>query len=148
MDTGYSGQRDAYTCHSHAVKPAVEGIAKKAINRKEKSSEYTKARAPQAFADLISHINAKYILVSYNNMAKKGNSRSNAKISNEEIIQILQTRGKVQVFDTDFSAFTTGKTNIKDHKELLYLCTVNTRQPKIVKSAFLDINIFSICKII
>ena len=140
IDTPYNsrGYENAYHVLENVIewkKPAVEGIAKKAINRKEKSSEYTKARAPQAFADLISHINAKYILVSYNNMAKKGNSRSNAKISNEEIIQILKTRGKVQVFDTDFSAFTTGKTNIKDHKELLYLCTVNTRQPKIVKSA-------------
>lgn len=140
IDTPYNsrGYENAYHVLENIIewkKPAVEGIAKKAVNRKEKSSDYTKAKAPLAFADLISNIDAKYILVSYNNMAKKGNSRSNAKISNEEIIQILQTRGKVQVFDTDFSAFTTGKTSIKNHKELLYLCTVDTHKPKIVKSA-------------
>ena len=47
----------------------------KAVNRSEKSSDYTKAKAPQAFEDLISNIEARYILVSYNNMAKKGNSK-------------------------------------------------------------------------
>ncbi|MFM2488568.1 hypothetical protein ABW365_10370 [Enterococcus avium] len=106
-------------------KPDVEGVAMKAVNRSEKSSDYTKSKAPQAFDDLIQNINARYILVSYNNMAKKGNSRSNAKISNEEIIATLKKRGQVEVFSIDFNAFTTGKSNIENHKELLYLCTVD-----------------------
>ncbi|MDR2457172.1 MAG: DNA adenine methylase [Clostridiales Family XIII bacterium] len=105
-------------------KPEVSGIAMKAVNRSEKSSVYTKKNAPKAFDELISHVNAKYILVSYNNMAKKGNSRSNAKISNNEIISILKKRGEVKVFETDFNAFTTGKSDIKNHKELLYLCVI------------------------
>ncbi|MDF7638461.1 Dam family site-specific DNA-(adenine-N6)-methyltransferase [Lactobacillus sp. ESL0791] len=115
-------------------KPAVEGVAKKAINRKEKSSDYTTSKAPQAFSDLISNINARYILVSYNNMAKKGNSRSNAKISNEEIIDILKKRGEVKVFSTDFNAFTTGKSKISNHKELLYLCIVDTKYDQVIQS--------------
>lgn len=130
IDTPYNsrGYESAYHVLENVIewkKPAVEGIARKAVNRSEKSSEYTKSRAPEAFDDLIRHIKARYILVSYNNMAKKGNSRSNAKISNEELIHSLEKRGTVQVFDTDFNAFTTGKSHISNHKELLYLCTVD-----------------------
>ncbi len=44
---------------------------KKAVDRSKKASDYTKVKAPQAFDDLIQNINARYILVSYNNMAKK-----------------------------------------------------------------------------
>jgi adenine-specific DNA-methyltransferase len=58
-------------------------------------------------------------------MAHKGVGRSNAKISAEEIIETLGTRGDVKTFDLAFNAFTTGKTKIDDHKEILYLCKVN-----------------------
>ena len=91
-----------------------------------KSSDYTKNKAPQAFDDLIQNISARYILVSFNNMAHKGNSRSNAKISNEEILESLKKRGSVEIFSTDFNAFTTGKSKIENHKELLYLCKINS----------------------
>ncbi|KTT86288.1 DNA adenine methylase [Mammaliicoccus sciuri] len=129
IDTPYNsrGYESAYHVLENIMewgKPEVEGIAMKAVNRSEKASEYTKSKAPQAFEDLITNINSRYILVSYNNMAKKGNSRSNAKISNDEIISILKKRGKVEIFETDFNAYTTGKSKIKNHKELLYLCTV------------------------
>ena len=129
IDTPYNsrGYESAYHVLENVMewnKPEVEGIAMKAVNRSEKSSDYTKSKAPEAFEDLIKNINARYILVSYNNMAKKGNSRSNAKISNEEILSILKKRGQVEVFSTDFNAFTTGKSKIENHKELLYLCKV------------------------
>ncbi|KST91349.1 Adenine-specific methyltransferase [Lactococcus lactis subsp. lactis] len=131
IDTPYNsrGYESAYHLLENVAewkKPKVEGVAKKAVNRSEKSSDYTKAKAPQAFDDLIQHITARYILVSFNNMAHKGNSRSNAKISNEEIIDSLKKRGDVAVFETDFNAFTTGKSKIDNHKELLYLCKVNS----------------------
>ncbi|MCT4378163.1 DNA methyltransferase [Leuconostoc falkenbergense] len=95
IDTPYNsrGYESAYHVLENVMewkKPAVEGIARKAVNRSEKSSVYTKSKAPEAFEDLIGHIDARYILVSYNNMAQKGNSRSNAKISNEELISIWQ----------------------------------------------------------
>lgn len=137
IDTPYNsrGYESAYHVLENVMewkKPAVEGIAMKAINRSEKSSDYTKSKAPQAFDDLIQNINARYIVVSYNNMAQKGNSRSNAKISNEEIISSLEKRGKVTVFETDFNAFTTGKSKIKNHKELLYLCKIDN---EVIQSA-------------
>lgn len=107
-------------------KPDVCGVARKMVNRAHIKSDYCTMKAVKAFKDLISNINGRYILVSYNNMAQKGVGRSNAKISAEEIIQILKTRGKVKTFEKDFQAYTTGKTNIEDHKEILYLCEINS----------------------
>lgn len=144
IDTPYNsrGYESAYHLLENIAewkKPEVEGVAKKAIDRSAKSSEYTKKNAPKAFDDLIQNIKARYILVSYNNMAEKGNSRSNAKISNEEIIEILEKKGKVKVLKKDFSAFTTGKSKITNHKELLYLCEVESikkeEKNKYIKSA-------------
>lgn len=42
-----------------------------------------------AFENLIQSVNAHYILLSYNNMEKKGNERSNAKLADEDILRIL-----------------------------------------------------------
>lgn len=139
IDTPYNsrGYESAYHVLENVMewkKPAVEGVAMKAVNRAEKTSEYTKSKAPQAFDDLIQHIDARYILVSYNNMAKKGNSRSNAKISTEEIFASLKKRGTVKVFETNFNAFTTGKSDIKDHKELLYLCIIDDKKIETIPS--------------
>lgn len=130
IDTPYNSRQygDAYHLLENIAewkKPEVTGVAKKMVNRAHIKSDYCTMRAPKAFEDLISNINGKYILVSYNNMAEKGVGRSNAKISSEEIISILETRGNVKVFDTDFKVYTTGKTHIEDHKELLYLCEIN-----------------------
>ena len=71
---------------------------------------------------MIANVNAKYILLSYNNMAKKGNDRSNAKISDEDIYRILEQKGKLTVFSEDYKAFTTGKSSIDNNKERLFLC--------------------------
>lgn len=127
IDTPYNSRQygDAYHLLENIIewkKPKVEGVAKKMINRSNIKSAYCTVKAPQMFEDLISNINSRYILVSYNNMAQKGVGRSNAKISNEEIIESLSKVGKVKIFDTDYKIFTTGKTSIQGHKELLYLC--------------------------
>lgn len=140
IDTPYNSRQygDAYHLLENIVewkKPRVEGVAMKMADRSKTKSAYSLKKAPEVFDDLIQNIDSKYILVSYNNMAKKGNGRSNAKISNEEIIESLKKRGKVTVYDTSFSPFTTGKTNIEDHKELLYLCEVDDRKKSFTKSA-------------
>lgn len=129
IDTPYNSRQygDTYHVLENIVrwkKPKLYGIAKKPLDRSETRSAYCTAQAGEAFADLIKHTDARYILVSYNNMAHKGNGRSNAKISNEEILDILSKRGPVKIFSTPFQAFTTGKTRLIDHRELLYL--VNT----------------------
>lgn len=129
IDPPYNSRQygDAYHLLENIIrwhKPKVVGVAKKMENREDVKSKYSTRKAPEAFEDLIQHIQAKYILVSYNNMAKKGNSRSNAKISNQEIIDILTRKGKVEIFNTPFQPFSSGKSHIINHKELLYLCKV------------------------
>ena len=125
IDTPYNsrGYENAYHVLENVAewkKLDVEGVASKAVNRSEKSSEYNRKNAPFALDNLILNLDCRYILLSYNNMAKKGNSRSNAKISNDEIIETLSKRGEVKAPSTDYNAFTTGKSSVEDHKELLY----------------------------
>lgn len=130
IDTPYNSRQysDAYHLPENIAewkKPKVEGVAKKMVDREKIKSKYCTNKAPEAFDDLIQNIDSKFIIISYNNMAEKGNGRSNAKISDEEILNSLRNRGTVNVFDTDFQYFTTGKTKLQDHKERLFVCKCN-----------------------
>lgn len=107
-------------------KPDVYGTAKK-MSRDKLKSKYCTSKAPNEFADLIENINSKYILVSYNNTGEKGNARSNAKISDSEILNVLKRKGEVKIFEQDFNVFTTGKTRLTNHKERLFLCVVGDK---------------------
>lgn len=105
-------------------KPDVFGVAKKMKDRSLGKSEYCKVKANVFFDELIQNINGKYILVSYNNMGDKGSGRSQAKLTDSDILHSLEKRGDVQVFEKDFSVFTTGKTLINGHKERIFLCKI------------------------
>lgn len=127
IDPPYNSRQygDAYHLLENIIRwhrPKVIGVARKMEGREDTKSKYSTQKAAEAFEDLVQHVKAKYILVSYNNMDKKGNSRSNAKISNQEIIDILTKKGKVKIFNTPFQPFNSGKSYITNHKELLYLC--------------------------
>lgn len=102
-------------------KPEVFGVAKK-MDRSGMKSKYCTIEATKAFEILINDIKAKYILLSYNNMAEKGNCRSNAKISDDDIMRILSRKGTVKVFEESYKAFTTGKSDILENAERLFLC--------------------------
>ena len=102
-------------------KPEVFGVAKK-MDRTALKSRYCTRSAPKAFADLIRDLRTKYIVVSYNNMAKKGNDRSNARISDTEIMDTLKSKGTVKTFSEQFKAFTTGKSERSDNEERLFVC--------------------------
>lgn len=115
-------------------KPEVFGVAKK-MDRTALKSDYCTHKATKAFEKLISSIHAKYILLSYNNMAEKGNDRSNAKISDEDIMRILKQKGKVKVFSENYKAFTTGKSDIKENQERLFLCECFEDEKDVVPSA-------------
>lgn len=104
-------------------KPEVYGIARK-MNRTALKSEYNTVRAAEAFRDLVAKADVKYVVLSYNNMASKGNGRSNAKISDVDITEILSEKGDVQVFEQPYKAFSTGKSAITDNSERLFVCTV------------------------
>lgn len=126
IDPPYNSRQycDAYHLLENVAKwdkPKVLGVARK-MNRDNLKSDYCTSRATEAFRDLINNIHAKYILLSYNNMEMKGNSRSNAKMSDEDILGILQAKGEVKVFSQQYKSFTTGKSNIKGNEERLFLC--------------------------
>ena len=55
-------------------------------------------------------------------MAEKGNDRSNARISDEELLDTLESKGNVKVFTEQFKAFTTGKSEHFDNEERLFVC--------------------------
>ena len=95
------------------------------MDRKTIKSKYCTHSAPEAFSRLIKDIKAKYIVVSYNNMAQKGNERSNARISDKEILNTLQSKGTVKTFSEKLKAFTTGKSEHLDNEERLFVCKCN-----------------------
>lgn len=105
-------------------KPELSGVAKK-FDRSNLKSSYSYKNATFAFADLINKSKFKYILFSYNNMGDKGNSRSNARISDDAIMDILSQKGKVKVFEKEFKEFTTGKSNRGDNKERVFFVKVH-----------------------
>ena len=106
------------------TEPPVTGVARK-MDRSALKSHYCTARAESAFEDLINKLKTRYILVSYNNTGHKTDSRSNARVSDEAILRILGRKGEVRVFETDFTAFSAGKSKIDDHTERLFLCIVD-----------------------
>ena len=114
-------------------KQPVYGVAKKAKRTKEVKSLYCTQKAPIVFDDLIQNIDAKYILVSYNNMGTKGAGRSQAKISDQDIICSLSKRGKVLIFSTEFNQFNAGKTHIMNHQERLFLCITGKKDASAVE---------------
>lgn len=128
IDPPYNSRQycDAYHLLENVArweKPKVYGIAGK-MDRSALKSDYCTEKAGEAFEDLVKRLNCSYILLSYNNMEEKGNSRSNSKISDGEIMRILEQKGNVKVFSESYKAFTTGKSRISDNRERLFLCRV------------------------
>ncbi len=126
IDPPYNSRQycDAYHLLENVAKwerPEVFGVARK-MDRTALKSKYCTINAAKAFEDLIENLHCRYILLSYNNMAAKGNDRSNAKIADEDIFRILRSKGEVRVFAEDYKAFTTGKSDISDNQERLFLC--------------------------
>ncbi len=104
-------------------KPKVEGIGKK-MDRSHIKSAYCLKNATQAFEDLIRNANCKYILLSYNNTADSKDDRSNARIKDNDIIRILKQKGEIEIFEKDYKAFTTGKSDGDGNAERIFYCKV------------------------
>lgn len=104
-------------------KPEVEGEARK-MDRTGLKSRYCSRTASVAFEELIKALNCRYIVLSYNNTGDKANDRSNARMSDEDIMRILSEKGKVKVYSQRYKAFTTGKSNNSTNEERLFVCEV------------------------
>ncbi|WP_073192444.1 DNA adenine methylase [Fibrobacter sp. UWP2] len=130
LDPPYNSRQycDAYHLLENIAlwkKPKVFGVAKK-MDRKGMKSEYCKSeKASKALEDLVKKLKCRYILFSYNNNGKKLQCRSNAKMTDDEIIRILSLRGNVQIFSMNYKGFDAGKSEFnKDNQERLFLCSV------------------------
>jgi adenine-specific DNA-methyltransferase len=131
LDPPYNSRQycDAYHLLENIAlweKPEVYGVAKK-MDRTAMKSKYCKSvQAAIVLEDLVRKLNCRYILFSYNNNGKKLQCRSNAKLTDEDIVRILSIRGDVQVFTKDYRGFDAGKSEMnKDNKERLFLCNVH-----------------------
>ena len=109
-------------------KPQLEGTALKP--KAENMSEYCKSRAPEVFADLIKNINAKYIIVTYNNTYNSKSSSSKNKITLEEIKKILSSKGQTAIYEKKHQCFNAGKTEFDDHKEFVFITKVGLNNGK------------------
>ena len=103
-------------------KPELFGVAMKP--KAQNMSAYCTSSAPVAFRDLISKLNVKYIVVSYNNTYESKSGSSKNKITLEQIKSILEERGTTKIYDCDHRYFNAGKTNFAKHKELLFITEV------------------------
>lgn len=126
IDPPYNSRQycDAYHVLENVArweKPPVTGVARK-MDRTALKSDYCTSKAADAFEDLIVHARARYILLSYNNMATKGNDRSNAKITDDDIMRILSAKGDVKIFSEGYKPFSAGKSDIRENEERLFLC--------------------------
>ena len=128
LDPPYNSRNycDAYHLLENVArweKPEVMGVAKK-MDRSAMKSEYCKVTANESLEDLVAKLRCRYILLSYNNNGQKLQIRSNAKISDSEIMRILGQKGKVKVFTTDFKPFSAGRGENVGNQERLFLCVV------------------------
>lgn len=109
-------------------KPKLEGTALKP--QAENMSEYCRSSAPEVFADLIKHIDVKYIVVTYNNTYNSKSSSSKNKITLEEIKDILSSRGQTTIYKKKHQCFNAGKTEFDDHKEFVFITKVGVNNGK------------------
>ena len=104
-------------------KPQLRGKALKP--KEENMSDYCRSAAFAAFTDLVSHIQSRYLVVSYNNTYHSKSSSSENKIKLEQLEDVLNKCGKTQVFNHEFKAFNSGKTEFDDHREYLFITEVD-----------------------
>ena len=95
------------------------------IDRMNIKSKYCFKDASVVFEELIMNSKSKHIFLSYNNTGDSRHGRSNSKISDDTIKKILNRKGKLKIFKTSHSEFTTGKSIVNlEHIERLFYCKV------------------------
>ncbi|WP_104641581.1 DNA adenine methylase [Helicobacter bizzozeronii] len=134
LDPPYNSRQYANAYHfleniARNKKPPVFGSAGK-MDLRALRSQYCLKDAKVHFKELIDSLQARYILFSYNN-TNSANPRSNTKISDADILEILGQKGVVSVFSKDCAPFSAGKSAITNHQERLFLCAVHPHKLKI-----------------
>lgn len=132
MDPPYNSRQYSRFYHLYEVlvkwdKPLLYSDAAKP-KFTENNSDYCRTAALGAFADLVAHVDTKYIVVSYNNTYKSKSSSSENKIKLEQIEDVLNKCGTTKVFTHKHQAFNAGKTEFDDHKEYLFITEVDNEK--------------------
>jgi len=104
-------------------KPKLHGVALKP--NPENMSDYCRVQAKHRLAELVNDIDAKYLVVSYNNTYNSKSNSSKNKITLEEIEGILRKKGKTKVFEKEHQHFNAGNTDFDNHREYLFVTKVN-----------------------
>lgn len=127
IDPPYSSRQ--YSRFYHVIenivewkKPKLFGVALKPAP--ENMSTYCSSKAINSFMELIGELRCKYIVVSYNNTYNSRSKSSENKMTLDDIKKTLDFKGNTQVFSINHNAFNAGKTNLADHKEILFLTTI------------------------
>lgn len=92
------------------------------MDRRHLKSDYCTMAALPAFSDLVDALDTSTVIMSYNDTGERGNARSAARLSDEDILAVLRRRGPVDVVDVPHREFTTGKSGIGRIVERLFVC--------------------------
>ncbi len=96
-----------------ALKPPLENL-----------SEYSRKDAVLHFKNLIEDINAKLIIVSYNDTYNSTSNSSNNKILYDDIVKILSQKGTLTIDKVKHKHFNAGITKLNNNLEFLFVCKV------------------------
>ena len=129
IDPPYNSRQyvDSYHLLENLVEgkePELHGVCKK-MDRSHLKSEYCVNGAAEALRDLVDHADCRKILLSYNNTGSSMDGRSNARIRDEEIVEILSRRGTVEIFSTEYSTFSTGRHHHNRNLERVFFCRLS-----------------------
>lgn len=100
-------------------KPILTGSALKPSP--SNMSEYCRTNAPKELNRLIKDLDCNLILLTYNNTYNSKSKSSQNKISFDEIVAILEQKGKLTIKEKEHHYFNAGKTDFKEHKEFLFI---------------------------
>lgn len=140
LDPPYNSRQYSRFYHVYEVltkwdNPELRGDARKP--QEENMSDYCRVKALEKFTDLVAHIDAKYIVVSYNNTYKSKSTSSENKIKLEQIEAVLNKCGDTKTFTHSHNPFNAGKTEFEDHKEYLFVTKVDNEKRNSSFAAFL-----------
>ena len=107
-------------------KPKLYGVALKP--KPENMSFYCTVKARDFLTDLVVNLKTRYLAVSYNNTYNSKSNSSENKIKLEEIADILNKCGDTKIYECPHKFFNTGKTEFKDHKEILFITKVDEQR--------------------
>ena len=105
-------------------KPTVFDGESMKFKRDHLKSGYSRSIAKKLMSELIESLECKFIVLSYNNTYNAKSSASNNKISENEITEILNRKGTVDIFEMEHKYFNAGKTKFTNHVEKLFICSV------------------------